>query len=250
MKVKLIDYFMQNKKYRITLLFLLVCCSISYSQIGIGTANPTEEFELVGTMRLRGLEPKSSMTHYREVRSDNEGHLTAIQNGSNSGLYFNNLIKQFMTQSIGVPQNMPQDLGVKLSIELAPNSETTIILSYNIPVFLRVSTAQPIPYFGGVEIKRKQNGTIETLTGGTRKFSLPASFPAASVDLRGQFVDGKYVDVIRNTTAGIQTVEYSLVGFIESPVFTALFFSDDPSNRAPGNMGVGVFSAMIFNKTF
>lgn len=176
MQVKLIDYFMQNKKYRITLLFLLVCCFISYSQIGIGTTTPTEELELVGTMRLRGLELKNSMTHYREVRSDNEGHLTAIQNGSNSGLYFNNLIKQFMTQSIGVPQNMPQDLDVKLSVELAPNSETTILLSDNIPVFLNVSTAQPIPYFGGVEIKRKRNGSVETQTGGTRKFSLQLIF--------------------------------------------------------------------------
>ncbi|MGS4344791.1 hypothetical protein ACKUSY_04120 [Myroides odoratus] len=241
---------MFKKTKNLILLILLVCCSFSYAQVGIGTERPTEEFEIVGTMRLRGLEQKSSNTHYREVRSDNEGHLTAIQNGSNSGLYFNNLIKQFMNQSIGVPQNMPQDLGVKLSVELAPNSETTVILSYNIPVFLKVSTAQPIPYFGGVEIKRKQNGSMVTLAGASRKFSLPSSFPTGSVDLRGLFVDGKYVDVIRNTTNGTQTIEYSLMGFIEAPAFTALFYSDEPSNTGTGNMGVGVFSAIVFNKTF
>lgn len=242
---------MIRKIKRIVFLVLLAQSAVSYAQVGMGTENPTaDEYEVKGSVRFRSLEHKGSATHSRELRSDNLGRLTVVESKSEEGLYFSNLVKQFMTETVTVPLGYPQDLGVLLRVDLKPYSETTVILSYNIPVFMKVTTASPVPHFAAVQLNRKREGLVTPLYGGSRKFSFPVSYPGDANELKGMFLDGKYVDVIQNNSPTPQTVEYSLFGIIQASSFTAAFFGDDPNNTQVGNMGVGVFSAMIFNKTY
>ena len=240
---------MFKKINSLILLVLLVSCSVSYAQVGIGTETPTEEYEVKGSIRFRGLQEQSSSTHYRELRSDNQGRLTGIESQT-KGLYFNNLVRQYMPQTVAVPLSAPQDLGVKLHIELEPNSETTIILYYNIPVFMKYAVASTMAAYGGVQLNKKIDGIQTILYDASRKFSIPRVYGTASENQRGLFVDGRYVDVIRNNSAIVKVVEYTLTGFIESQNFTMLYFSDEVNNVEKDNMGVGVISAMMFNKTF
>ncbi|WP_158963398.1 hypothetical protein [Myroides fluvii] len=238
---------MMYKKIIFSVLFLFLSF-ISYAQIGIGTEEPTYEFETKGTVRFQDLEQQSQYTHYRQVRSDDEGRLTAIQFYQN-GLIFKNIVKQFMTNVVIVPVAMPQDLGVKLTVEVDAHSETTVILTYNVPIYLNVNTASVYPHFGGVQLIKTEGIQTQIMHGGSRKFSFALSYPnAINETKRGMFIDGKYVDVIKNTTNTKKIVEYSLKGFTDGPNFTALFFGDSISDLSLNSMGVGVFSAMIFDK--
>ncbi|MBB1139658.1 hypothetical protein [Myroides sp. WP-1] len=227
---------------------LLFFSAISYAQIGVGTEQPTYEFEANGSVRFRDLEKVTPYTHYRQVRSDDEGHLTAIQIFEGY-LTFKDLIRQLMPAAVPVPIGYSTDLGLKLRVELEPKSETYIVLTYNIPIYMHTNVAAVKPHFAGMQLIRKEGGNTQILYGGSRKFSFPNTYPGALDDTkRGVFIDGKYVDVIKNTGTTKRIVEYTLTGFTEGPDFTAMFFGDNMADQTMKSMGVGVFSAMIFDQ--
>lgn len=239
---------MKKELNLITALFFLLGITISHAQIGVGTEQPTYDFEANGSVRFRSLEKVTPYTHYRQVRSDNEGHLTAIQLLS-SNLMFKDLVRKLMPNAVTVPIGYPTDLGIKLRVELEPQSETFIVLTYNIPIYMHTNVAAVKPHFAGMQLIRKEGGTTEVLYGGSRKFSFPNTYPGAVNEVkRGVFIDGKYVDVIKNTGNTKRVVEYSLTGFTEGPEFTAMFFGDAMTDQTMNSMGVGVFSAMIFDQ--
>ena len=237
---------MRNKNKITTLLFVLLACSISYAQVGIGTEQPTYDFEVKGTVRFRDLEAQSPYTHYRQVRSDSEGHLTAIQH-SPSGMDFENIAKSFMTSPVAIAVGSSARLGLELNISLTPHTETTVVLTYNIPIYLNTAISNVIPHFGGIQVMRTLGNSATFLYGASRKFSFPISYPAGSEVKRGMFLDGKYVDVLRNDTDDYVTYTYSLIGFVEGSSSTTVYFSDTPGEFV-NTMGVGVLSAMKLSK--
>lgn len=240
--------FMKKKLNLLTCLFFLLSVTISQAQIGVGTEQPAYDFEAKGSVRFRDLEKVTPYTHYRQVRSDDEGHLTAIQLFDNN-LTFKDLIRELMPRAVTVPIGYPSDLGLKLRVELEPQSETFIVLTYNIPIYMQTQMAAVKPHFAGMQLIRKEGGTSKILYGGSRKFSFPNTYPGAVSEVkRGVFVDGKYVDVIKNTSNTKRVVEYSLNGFTEGPDFTAMIFGDAMSDQTMDSMGVGVFSAMVFDQ--
>lgn len=139
---------MFKKINSLILLVLLVNCSDSYAQVGIGTENPTAASQVSERIQLRGLKVGPSNTHHSELRSDSQGNLTAIASQTKGG-YFDKLLKQCMGRTVTEPLEITQDLKSKRSAEATPYSEVAEILSYNIPVFMKVSIASlsPVSYY-------------------------------------------------------------------------------------------------------
>ena len=239
---------MKKQLNLVTSLFFLLCVTMSHAQIGVGTEQPTYEFEANGSVRFRDLEKVTFNTHYRQLRTDGEGRLTAIQIFGGNYI-FKDLVKKLMPAAVTIPIGYPGDLGMKLRVELEPQSETFIVVTYNIPVYMNANTAAVKPHFAGIQLLKKEGGSSQILYGGSRKFSFPDTYPGAVHEVkRGLFIDGKYVEVIRNTSNAKRIIEYSLTGFTEGPEFTAMFFGDAITNQSMNSMGVGVFSAMIFDE--
>ena len=232
----------------IFLLYGLLACSNSYAQIGVGTEQPTYEFEVKGNVRFRDLEEKSENTHYRQVRSDNEGRLTAIQ-GYPEGMGFENITKAFMPNVVSVVTGENKNLGIDLHVSLKPHSEQIVVLTYNIPIYLNNAVSSIIPHFAGIRMVKTIGNNSTILYGASRKFSFPVGYPTNSEVKRGMFLDGKYVDVIRNETNDYVTYQYSLHGFVDGPYATTVFFSDT-KGAFMDTMGIGVLSAMMFTKTY
>lgn len=237
-------YIKQVNKVGFYLMFLLLS-TISYSQIGVGTEKPTQDFEVKGSVRFRDLEQKGSNIFNRQLMSNDEGELTALE-GSENGLFFKNILKSYMEDPVSVVANESKDLGVSMQVELEPYSETVIILSYNIPVYKEVRVQTSVFHFATIQLIKDDVALYE----GFRKFSFPKSYSKDGGIEQGMFIDGKYVDVIVNRSESKQFVTYQLRGAIEGGTSARGFFSDERGTLNEKTMGIGTFSAMIFNKTF
>lgn len=231
---------MKKKSKKIVFPFFLLWNLCSYAQIGVGTEVPTQEFEIKGTVRFKELDQNLQLT--RQLLSDDEGNLTAAESVKDR-LYYDNLQKELMPYPVLVGPNETKDLGVELVMEIKPLSETVVILTYNIPIYSRDNTILNLPEYGGVKLASSRDGNLPL---GARKFTFPLSYGINNTTSRGAFfIEGKYVDVISNTTNQVETVKYTLQGFIENGNAASFYFSDGVGN---GSFGVGIFSGMVFYK--
>lgn len=237
-------YIKQVNKVGLFLMFLFLS-TVSYGQIGVGTENPTQDFEVKGSVIFRDLERKNSEIFNRQVMSNQHGNLSAIVN-SEGGMIFKNILKVYMENLVIVSANQSEDLGVKLQVEVEPYSETVVILTYNIPVYKEARVSSSLFHFATIQLI-KDNAA---LYGGFRKFSFPRAYTNDGSIAQGMFIDGKYVDVVRNTSDSAQFVTYTLRGAIEGAATARGFFSDERNTLGVKTMGMGTFSAMVFNKTF
>lgn len=226
------------------LIMFLFLSTLSFGQIGIGTEKPTQEFEVKGTVIFRDLEQQSSTTFNRQVMADSQGNLTAKETSS-SGLFFKNIVRQTMGQPIAVRVGSTQDLGVNIKVEIEPYSEAIVVLSYNIPVFIAESIKTINSYFATVKLYKNN----EPIYPAFRKFTFPVEYNKSVRFFQGMFLDGKYVDVVKNDTGNTVSVTYSLKGGAEGIRSATVYFSDAKGSTT-NTMGVGTFSAMIFNRTY
>lgn len=83
------------------LLFVLVQSTLLFSQVGVGTTNPTQELDVVGDVRVRGLEAANGITQPVSALPDG----TLVTGGSNTstlGIRFVGFLNADVTLNIGM----------------------------------------------------------------------------------------------------------------------------------------------------
>ncbi|MDM1406678.1 hypothetical protein [Myroides sp. DF42-4-2] len=231
-----------SKKLNTTIFsFFLLIGMCSHAQVGIGISKPTQEFEVKGTVRFQNLDNNRALS--RQLSSDDAGNLTASE-VVKERFYYDGLKKQFVPPVLVEP-NQSVDLGVGLTVDVPPFSEIIVVLTYNIPVYKLPNTIATLPDYAGIKLISSKEGHLPL---GARKFTFPSTYSVPNATSHGgSYIDGKYVDVVKNTTSATESVTYSLQGFIESKNanVASFYFSDTATAQ---NFGVGVFSSMVFFK--
>ncbi len=233
----------QRNKIGFLILFLFLS-SLSYGQIGIGTEKPNQEFEVKGTVIFRDLEEQRTTTFNRQVMADSQGNLTAKESSS-SGFLFKNIVRKNMGGPVAVQTNTKRNLEVNIEVELEPYSEAIVVLSYNIPVFLPLNINDINSHFATVKLY-KDNAPIYPAF---RNFTFPTKYSKSQRGYQGMFLDGKYIDVFKNDSGYMVSVTYSLAGEVQGRGNSIVYFSDEKKSTY-STMGVGIFSAMVFNRAY
>jgi hypothetical protein len=190
-------------KYKnIPRVIILIYSSIVYSQVGIGTTNPTKELDINGELRIRNVPVTTTSTDLLTV--DVDGNVAKLNvffvSDVNSTIATTNV--DFTSSGVNTINNI--DLGLSTSVFIPRNTEAFVIISYSVPIGISSFTS-PEGYYG---IRFLKDG-VEAQQG-SRKFTFITSTASANMVT----VSNTYTENF-SSVGFDRTIIYSINGYIE-----------------------------------
>lgn len=121
-------------------------CYISYSQVGIGTTDPTADLDINGNLRIRNI-PESDVNN-TFLTTDNEGNITKSSNYVLFEANAVNALSPINYNSIGITKVDNIDLGLSFNIIIPKNKEALVIINYSVPVGISSYSSPANTYYG------------------------------------------------------------------------------------------------------
>ena len=231
------------------------CTVVTFAQVGIGLENPTTDLDVKGDVRMRQL--ANPISYNRTILANEEGDLAFFDQGEDTysvkdvlyKLLNNNVTTQrtFAT-NINPSSSFPLiELGMDLTVEIKPFTTTAVAMEYNVPVTsVLFSNAAKVPSYMGITMVRKENGLLDELEEGSRKFTLfnvPVNYQSRRYI--SMPVSGKATDIVVNNTRQTRYITYSAKGYIENGSGD-MYFGNPLSDF--NYYGSGVFIIQVYEK--
>ena len=192
-------------------------------KIGVGNTDPTEQLDVNGNVRVRGVYSNIASGVYKQVVSDPNGVLRTIPsdkyslydsfdviatnptdviffsgtNGSNITIDSSNRIFR------NINLNMP------LTVTIPPLSEAKVTVNYSIPIGIGGAGGCADNFLAYYGITFKKNGIEQQI--GSRKSSFNTSLSQAKMTT----VSGTFIETIQNSSNSAITVPYTFDGYLE-----------------------------------
>lgn len=185
---------------------MLISFQTLFSQVGIGTANPTKDLDINGELRIRNLPTNNQSTSV--LTTDVDGNVTKSQS-----FILWELDSQVATAPVNYTTNTVVtvnniDLGLSLTVNIPANVEAKIIINYSVPIGI-ANFSQAIGYYG---IRFLKDG-VEA-PAGSRKFSVLNNFSNQETTANMITVSNIYTENLPSSNVA-RTIVFSLNGYIE-----------------------------------
>jgi len=213
----------------------------SFSQVGIGTTNPTADLDVDGNLRIRST---PDLTSGKQLVVDKDGNVGVNNN------YYLILMPTTVASSPKVHESDTKfsfikndiDLGLSQSVTIPSNKRAKVIVTYSMPLGTRTNNVDIDGYMG---VRFLKNG-IENESG-SRKFNLNEI--SGSAYQMGTLSSVFTEEIVTGDTDLL--VNYSLDGYIEQYATTEIvryvfnMWSSTPPNY---NWGRAMLSIQVFAK--
>lgn len=164
----------------------------SYSQVGIGTTNPSRMLHVNGDIKIRNLQFKASDSNYSRVLAiDNQGNIDYVDKSSitpeSNGNVDKVIVNNTYTTSGGTPINTESVKCGKFEFSFISNSNTG-----NVRFRLTDAPAQTVRVYTTFEQNWDGNGFQYQASSTTKEFTTANNYIDVPFDGQAQIANGEY----------------------------------------------------------
>lgn len=223
---------------------LCLISSFVFSQVGIGTTNPTADLDINGNLRIRNTPLETVSNSLLSV--DDMGNVfkaNAFMLKEASTFQATTFVDHIANGSVTINDI---DLGLSTSINIPANKEALVLISYSVPVGISSFSYPETSYYG---VRFLEDG-VENHAG-SRKSSVISDGINSSSDMTNMTTINCFYTKLYSSSSVDRTITFTLKGYVEQHhdlgIHIYRFNMWDPSNENY-NWGKATITKQVFLK--